>query len=86
MTTDVVAAAADLAVYVQDDRGAFLLGELAAELVADSSPRAPPAGAGHAEPHQVAHVSQAVIPDCDTTCADAGSLTRAADESRERIE
>jgi hypothetical protein len=27
---------------------------------------------GHAEPHQVAHLSQAVVPDRDTTCADAG--------------
>jgi hypothetical protein len=62
---DVVAAAADLAVYVQGGRGAFLLGELAGELAADGSPRAPAAGAGHAEPHQVAHVSQAVIPDRD---------------------
>ena len=59
---DLVAAAADLAGHVQGDRGAFLFGELAAELIADGSPRAPPAGAGHAGPHQVAHVSQAVTP------------------------
>ena len=82
---DVVAAAADLAVYVQGGGGAFLPGELAAELAAGGSPRTPAAGAGHAEPHQVAHVSHAVIPDRDTTCADAGSPICAADEGRERI-
>ena len=47
--------------HVQGDRGTFLPGELAAELAAGGSPRTPAAGAGHAEPHQVAHVSQAVI-------------------------
>ena len=43
---DVVAAAADLAVYVQGGRGAFLLGELAAELVAGGSPRRQPPARG----------------------------------------
>src|ERR1700760_3067403 len=38
---DVVAAAADLAGHVQGRCGAFLLGELAPELVADDAPCAP---------------------------------------------
>jgi hypothetical protein len=68
---DVVAAPAVLAVHLQGDRGALLADGLAPELGADGLPRAPAAGAGHAEPHQVAHVSQAAIPDRDTTGADA---------------